>query len=115
MDVVEGFQYKQLQLNRAIQHVVGGMSLDSLDWRERFVEETPGDSVSGGGPRQVPGACWSKVEPTPVPNPTLRLWSDELAEILGIERGGEMFLGGNRIADGMSLSLIHISEPTRPY
>ena len=102
MDVVEGFQYKQLQLNRAIQHVVGGMSLDSLDWRERFVEETPGDSVSGGGPRQVPGACWSKVEPTPVPNPTLRLWSDELAEILGIERGGEVFLGGNRIADGMS-------------
>ena len=102
MDVVEGFQYKQLQLNRAIQHVVGGMSLDSLDWRERFVEETPGDSVSGGGPRQVPGACWSKVEPTPVPNPTLRLWSDELAEILGIERGGEGFLGGNRIADGMS-------------
>ena len=49
MDVVEGFQYKQLQLNRAIQHVVGGMSLDSLDWRERFVEETPGDSVSGVG------------------------------------------------------------------
>ena len=39
MDVVEGFQYKQLQLNRAIQHVVGGMSLDSLDWRERFVEK----------------------------------------------------------------------------
>ena len=41
MDVVKGFQYKQLQLNRAIQHVVGGMSLDSLNWRERFVEETP--------------------------------------------------------------------------
>ena len=76
--------------------------MDSLDWRERFVEETPGDSISGGGPRQVPGACWSKVEPTSVPNPTLRLWSDELAEVLGIERGGEVFLGGNRIADGMS-------------
>ena len=99
---LRGFQYKQLQLNRAIQYVVGGMSLDSLDWRERFVEETPGDSISGGGPRQVPGACWSKVEPTSVPNPTLRLWSDELAEVLGIERGGEVFLGGNRIADGMS-------------
>ena len=99
---LRGFQYKQLQLNRAIQYVVGGMSLDSLDWRERFVEETPGDSISGGRPRQVPGACWSKVEPTSVPNPTLRLWSDELAEVLGIERGGEVFLGGNRIADGMS-------------
>ena len=90
--LLRGFQYKQLQLNRAIQHAVGGMSLDSLDWRERFVEETPGDSVSGGGPRQVPGACWSKVEPSPVPNPTLRLWSDELAETLGIERGGRCFL-----------------------
>ena len=77
------------------------MFLDSLNWRERFVEETPGDSISGGGPRQVPGACWSKVDPTPVPNPTLRLWSNEMAEMLGIERGGAAFLGGNRIADGM--------------
>lgn len=77
------------------------MFLDSLNWRERFVEETPGDSISGGGPRQVPGACWSKVDPSPVPNPTLRLWSNEMAEMLGIERGGAAFLGGNRIADGM--------------
>lgn len=79
-----------------------GVSLDSLNWRERFIEETPGDSVSGGGPRQVPGACWSNVEPSAVPDPVLRLWSDEMAEVLGIERGGEVFLGGNRIADGMS-------------
>ena len=41
-------------MNRAIQYVVGGMSLDSLDWRERFVEETPGDSISGGGLDKFP-------------------------------------------------------------
>ena len=43
--------------------------MDSLNWRDRFVEETPGDSISGGGPRQVPGACWSNVKPSAVPDP----------------------------------------------
>ena len=78
------------------------MYMGDLRWKMRFVMETPGDSVHGGGPRQVPGACWSKVEPSSVPNPVLRLWSDEMGGILGLERGGEEFLGGNQIVDGMN-------------
>ena len=78
------------------------MYMGDLRWKMRFLMETPGDSVNGGGPRQVPGACWSKVEPSSVPNPVLRLWSDEMGEILGLERGGGEFLGGNQIVDGMN-------------
>ena len=29
-------------------------SLANLDWLNRFLDETPGDSVIGGEPRQVP-------------------------------------------------------------
>ena len=77
------------------------LSLDELNWLNRFVTETPGDSEVGGRPRQVPHACWSRVHPTPVPEPVLGLWSDELAQELNLERGGADVLGGNRITAGM--------------
>ena len=77
------------------------MSLDSIEWLGRFLAETPGDHQKGGLPRQVKGACWSRVDPTPVPSPALRLWSEEVANDLGIERGGDDVLSGNRILKGM--------------
>ena len=80
---------------------MGKKSLSSLDWVSRFLDETPGDEEIGGAPRQVQGACWSKVEPTPIPDPILRLWSTEMADELGVIEGGEEFLGGNKIANGM--------------
>ena len=55
----------------------------------------------GGTPRQVPGACWSRVKPTPTPRPILRLWSAEMAEELGTEFGGDEILGGREIIEGM--------------
>ena len=76
-------------------------SLSSLEWVSRFLDETPGDEIIGGVPRQVPGACWSRVNPTTVPHPILRLWSTEIADELGVEEGGDEFLGGNKIAEGM--------------
>ena len=80
---------------------MGKMSLSSLDWVSRFLDETPGDETIGGMPRQVPSVCWSRVNPTPVPNPVLRLWSTEMADELGVEAGGDEFLGGNKITKGM--------------
>ena len=77
------------------------MSLDSIEWLGRFLAETPGDHLKGGLPRQVKGACWSRVDPTPVPSPALRLWSEEVANDLGIQRGGGDVLSGNRILKGM--------------
>ena len=76
-------------------------SLRSLDWVSRFLDETPGDEVIGGTSRQVPGACWSRVNPTPTSNPVLRLWSNEMADELGIEAGEDRILGGKEITKGM--------------
>lgn len=44
-------------------------TLSSLEWLNRFLDETPGDLEEGGPPRQVPNACWSRVKPTPSPEP----------------------------------------------
>ena len=73
----------------------------SLQWFSRFLDETPGDEKIGGLPRQVPNVCWSRTKPTPSPSPKLHLWSDEMAEELGIEHCDEELLAGNRIVEGM--------------
>ena len=75
--------------------------MNTLNWISRFLDQTPGDEKVGGLPRQVPGKCWSRVSPTPIPTPTLRLWSTEVADELGIEIGQDEILGGNQIAKGM--------------
>ena len=70
-------------------------NLESLTWTSRFLDETPGDEVEGGNPRQVPGACWSRVKPSETDEPILRLWSLEMGEILGIEKSNGVVLGGS--------------------
>ena len=80
---------------------MGTAPLDELNWLNRFVTETPGDDEIGGKPRQVPHACWSRVHPTAVPEPNLRLWSDEMAQELNLRMGDGDILGGNRISGGM--------------
>ena len=77
-------------------------SLSSLTWYSRFIDETPGDSVVGGPARQVEGACWSRVMPTPSPNPTLQLWSEEMANSLSISKGDLEILSGGEPCDGMN-------------
>ncbi|MEC7364922.1 MAG: protein adenylyltransferase SelO family protein, partial [Candidatus Thermoplasmatota archaeon] len=76
-------------------------SLGSLNWVSRFVNETPGDGVTGRDPRQVPGACWSKVDPEAMPHPVLRMWSEEMANELGLNVAEEGLLGGNGKVVGM--------------
>ena len=76
-------------------------SFESLEWLSRFLEETPGDSQVGGVTRQVPNACWSRVKPTPSPDPKLMLWSEEMATKLGLERPNGDVLGGSSIIEGM--------------
>jgi uncharacterized protein YdiU (UPF0061 family) len=76
-------------------------SLGSLNWLSRFTDETPGDNQVGGLPRQVPGVCWSRVNPTPTPNPTVRIWSTEMAEELGLEVKENDILGGKKLSSGM--------------
>lgn len=76
-------------------------SLGSLNWISRFTDETPGDNQIGGLPRQVPGVCWSRVNPTPTPNPVIRIWSSEMAEKLSLEAKENDILGGQKLSSGM--------------
>ncbi|MEC8735573.1 MAG: YdiU family protein [Candidatus Thermoplasmatota archaeon] len=80
---------------------MGNKSFSDLTWLARFLDQTPGDEQEGGPSRQVPGVCWSRVKPTPTPNPTLRLWSEEIGDKIGIKKQGDSILGGSELVDGM--------------
>jgi uncharacterized protein YdiU (UPF0061 family) len=80
-----------------------------LDFRfdNAFVHELPGDSEAGPRVRQVEGALWSRVGPTPVAAPRLLAYSREMAEALGLDEAAvlspefaEVF-GGNALLSGM--------------
>ena len=78
-----------------------------FEFDNAFLRELPGDSESGPRLRQVEGACWSRVEPTPVAAPRVVAWSAEMASALGLgeadmrsERFAQVF-GGNALLEGM--------------
>ena len=79
---------------------------DQIAFSNSFVETLPGETVPNNRPRQVPGVCWSPVAPTPVVDPQLLAWSEDLAAFLGIAppptRGAAAdMLGGNAVAPSM--------------
>ena len=76
-------------------------TFSSIQWLSRFLNETPGDDEVGGRSRQVPNACWSRVNPTPAPAPQLMLWSDKMAAQLGLDKPDGHVLGGGQIIEGM--------------
>jgi uncharacterized protein YdiU (UPF0061 family) len=61
-------------------------TLDDLHFDNTFVRELPADPETANNRRQVPGACYSLVEPTPVRRPSLLAYSREVAGLLGISR-----------------------------
>lgn len=78
-----------------------------LRFDNRFLAELPGDAEPANGRREVHGAVWSRVAPTPVAAPRLLAWSREVAELVGLTEGDvrdpsfvEVF-AGNRLAEGM--------------
>ncbi len=76
--------------------------LSALPFENSFVGELPADPVPDNVPRQVPGAAYTRVDPTPVAAPQLLGWSHALGEYLGIEKpaDAEVF-AGNRVLPGM--------------
>ena len=119
----------QFEKQEALESIMGQLS--ELKWLNRFLSETPGDSEIGGRSRQVPNACWSRVLPTPSPNPKLCLWSEEVGIWTGERRwrdtwrwktvegmdpyaqryGGHQF--GNwagQLGDGRAITLGEVSE-----
>ena len=56
-----------------------------LRFDNAFRRRLPGDAERGPRIRQVEGAAWSAVDPTPVPAPSLLASSRDMAERLGLE------------------------------
>jgi uncharacterized protein YdiU (UPF0061 family) len=82
------------------------LQIDRVEFRNSFVDELRGEIAPNTRPRQVPGACYSQVEPTPVRDPHLLAWSEDLAELLGLaepaERGPAVdVLAGNLVIPSM--------------
>ncbi|MBX3133714.1 MAG: YdiU family protein [Gemmatimonadaceae bacterium] len=78
-----------------------------LTFDNRFVRELPGDPLTSNERRQVLGAAWSAVRPTPVAAPTLLAHAREVAALVGFgpnhhesPRFAEVF-GGNALLSGM--------------
>jgi uncharacterized protein YdiU (UPF0061 family) len=83
-------------------------AMTTLVFDNRFIRELPGDPNSSNHSRQVHGACWSPVTPTPVAAPRLLAYSPEMAALLDLDRDAlrapEMVeaLAGNRLLPGMA-------------
>lgn len=59
--------------------------LDQLNFDNRFIQELSGDKITGHTPRrQVEGACYSLVTPTPVSHPQLVAYAKEVAELFDL-------------------------------
>ena len=81
-------------------------SLESAEFRNTFVDELRGEIAPDKQPRQVPGCCYSQVEPTAVRDPHLLAWSHDFAAFLGLETPDERglavdVLAGNRVTASM--------------
>jgi uncharacterized protein YdiU (UPF0061 family) len=81
--------------------------MQALSFDNTFVRELPPDPATGPGRRQVHGALYSRVEPTPVAAPRLIAWSREVAAMLDIDPADiespafAQVFGGNALLEGM--------------
>lgn len=83
------------------------LSLDQLIFDNRFVRELPADPIADNYRRQVAGACYSFVNPTPVRAPELVCAATEVADLIQLDHGeltAETFtqiFAGNQLLMGM--------------
>ncbi len=81
--------------------------MQTLRFDNRFVTELPADPEAGPRLRQVEGALYSRVDPTPVAAPRLVAHSPEVAALLGIAAADvespafAQVFGGNALIEGM--------------
>lgn len=81
--------------------------MQSLRFDNAFARELPADPHQGPQRRQVHGALYSQMQPTPVASPRLIAYSREMAEILGLEARDiespqfTQVFGGNALLEGM--------------
>lgn len=78
--------------------------LNSKTFKKEFVDTFDGDDSGNLQPRQTPGMLYSKAVPTPVQQPELLAWSDELAAELELKQADQddiSILGGNLVTSSM--------------
>ncbi len=81
-------------------------ALDALPFDNAFTSELPADEIVDGPRRQVRGALFSRVHPTPTAGPVTLAWSPEVAFDLGIDettaRSDDFasVFSGNRVPNG---------------
>jgi uncharacterized protein YdiU (UPF0061 family) len=80
-------------------------SIQSPHYTADFIQAFPGDASGNRSPRQTPGLLWTATLPTPVADPTLLAWNENLARTLGIDRpqtpDALAVFSGNGLAAGM--------------
>lgn len=82
-------------------------TMKKLVFDNRFVRELPGDPEESLHVRQVHGACYSRVMPTPVTAPRLVAWSPEVARLVGFDEADirspefAQVFAGNALLPGM--------------
>jgi uncharacterized protein YdiU (UPF0061 family) len=83
------------------------MSLSSLRFDNCFIRDLPGDPDRGRGARQVEGAVYSRIDPSPVAAPRTIAWSPPMAAELGLAEADladplfAQVFGGNGVLEGM--------------
>jgi serine/tyrosine/threonine adenylyltransferase len=82
-------------------------TLETLKFDNSFTRQLPADPEPGNFRRQVQGACYSRVQPTPVSRPRLVACAREMAQALDLKPDvcrtdafAEVF-AGNRLVEGM--------------
>jgi uncharacterized protein YdiU (UPF0061 family) len=82
------------------------VNVAELRYADRFVRELPGDARDDNRTREVLGACYSRVAPTPVARPELLALVPEVAQLIGLDprETPELVevLAGNRVVSGMA-------------
>ena len=81
--------------------------MKSLRFDNRFIAELPGDPVQAAGTREVHGALYSRVAPTPVEEPQVLAWSREMAALIDLDEADvaspefARVFAGNALLPGM--------------
>ncbi|MFC7668635.1 protein adenylyltransferase SelO family protein [Hymenobacter humi] len=89
-----------------ISTVMPTQHLHEAEFSNTLVDKLRGEIAADNRPRQVAGYTYSRVEPTPVRDPHLLAWSDDLGAYLGLARPAERgptvdALAGNLVTDTM--------------
>src|ERR1700737_2508036 len=97
----------QQPLRKRVADLSETVDLATLEFDDSFARTLPGDPETRNFVRQVSGASYSPVSPTPVPAPRLLAWSDKCAALLGVSRPTTdtgptvAILAGNGLAPSM--------------